>query len=68
MSSMFKKKGGLAFKPKAPVVRARPQVSTAKPTTAPASAPAPALETVPQSAIEVPSETIPEIGTEPEDT
>ncbi|KAG6012563.1 hypothetical protein E4U54_007450 [Claviceps lovelessii] len=67
MSSMFKKKGGLAFKPKAPVVRARPQVSTAKPTTAPASAPAPAPETIPQSAIEVPSEATPEIGIEPED-
>ncbi|KAG5982741.1 hypothetical protein E4U55_001434 [Claviceps digitariae] len=56
MSSMFKKKGGLAFKPKAPVARARPQASTAKP------APAP----IPQSTIEVPSETTSGFEREPE--
>ncbi|KAG6116468.1 hypothetical protein E4U13_001847 [Claviceps humidiphila] len=39
MSSMFKKKGGLAFKPKAPIARARPQASTAKPTPAPTATP-----------------------------
>ncbi|GAB0132647.1 hypothetical protein EsDP_00001076 [Epichloe bromicola] len=59
MSSMFKKKGGLAFKPKAPVARARPSAPTAaKPTPTPTPTPAP------QSAIEVPPETTLEIQTQ----
>ncbi|KAG6006134.1 hypothetical protein E4U21_007370 [Claviceps maximensis] len=64
MSSMFKKKGGLAFKPKAPVARARPQASTARPTATPATT----LELAPiaQSTIEVYSETTTEIEREPE--
>ncbi|KAG5935321.1 hypothetical protein E4U60_003238 [Claviceps pazoutovae] len=58
MSSMFKKKGGLAFKPKAPVARARPQASTAKPTPAPTATP------IAQSTFEVEKES--EIEKEPE--
>ncbi|KAG5963260.1 hypothetical protein E4U58_003616 [Claviceps cyperi] len=58
MSSMFKKKGGLAFKPKAPVARARPQAPTAKPTPAPTAAP------IAQSTFEVEEES--EIEKEPE--
>ncbi|KAG6030278.1 hypothetical protein E4U40_008021 [Claviceps sp. LM458 group G5] len=58
MSSMFKKKGGLAFKPKAPVARARPQASTAKPTPAPTATP------IAQSTFEVEKES--EIEQEPE--
>ncbi|KAK2592173.1 hypothetical protein QQS21_010133 [Conoideocrella luteorostrata] len=54
MSSMFKKKGGLAFKPKAPVARPRPSAHTTKPTPTPTPTP------TPQPAIDVPSETIPE--------
>ncbi|KAG6087560.1 hypothetical protein E4U15_007734 [Claviceps sp. LM218 group G6] len=58
MSSMFKKKGGLAFKPKAPIARARPQASTAKPTPAPTATP------IAQSTFEVEKES--EIEIEPE--
>ncbi|KAG6219145.1 hypothetical protein E4U34_003732 [Claviceps purpurea] len=58
MSSMFKKKGGLAFKPKAPIARARPQASTAKPTPAPTATP------IAQSTFEVEKES--EIEKEPE--
>ncbi|OAA38047.1 transcription factor tfiiib component [Metarhizium rileyi] len=42
MSSMFKKKGGLAFKPKAPV--ARPRTGTSAPTTNTAPPPQPTLQ------------------------
>ncbi|KAK9436147.1 transcription factor tfiiib component [Metarhizium brunneum] len=50
MSSMFKKKGGLAFKPKAPVARPRPGASAPTTKTAPP----------PQSTIDDGSETLPE--------
>ncbi|GAO13281.1 uncharacterized protein UV8b_03699 [Ustilaginoidea virens] len=55
MSSMFKKKGGLAFKPKAPVARPKPPAPSTKPAPAPEQ-PAidansePATEDVPQVA------------------
>ncbi|OAA33177.1 transcription factor tfiiib component [Moelleriella libera RCEF 2490] len=41
MSSMFKKKGGLAFKPKAPTARSRPAGAHAKPTPPPPPPPPP---------------------------
>ncbi|KAG5920887.1 hypothetical protein E4U42_006039 [Claviceps africana] len=68
MSSMFKKKGGLAFKPKAPVARARPQASTAKPSPAPEPTPIPTPASIPQSTIELPQATTTEIETESEIT
>ncbi|KAG5932714.1 hypothetical protein E4U53_001211 [Claviceps sorghi] len=67
MSSMFKKKGGLAFKPKAPVARARTQASTAKPTPASEPTPTPPPASILQSTIELPPETS-GVETEPETT
>ncbi|KAK8933093.1 hypothetical protein H634G_07331 [Metarhizium anisopliae BRIP 53293] len=55
MSSMFKKKGGLAFKPKAPVARPRPGASA--PTTKTAPPPQPTIDdgsdTLPETVPEV---------------